>query len=73
MTPQREAFFRCTFSSPRRTSVAHVAAWDEREAIQLFSAELVEEGVGERGTIEVEPLEGEGGRSTRRALYRPAN
>ena len=40
MTPDRESFFRCTFSSPRRTSVAHVAAWDAREAVQLFSAEL---------------------------------
>jgi len=73
MTPQRETFFRCTFSSPRRTSIAHIAAWDEREAIQLFSAELDDDGVGERGTIEVEPLEGVRARATRRAVYRPAN
>jgi hypothetical protein len=68
MTPERETFFRCTFSSPRRTSVAHVSAWDAREAVQLFSAELRGEGVGEPGTIEVAPL---GGRRTTRAKYDP--
>lgn len=71
MIPQREMFFRCTFSSPRRRAVAHVSAWDAREAIQLFSAELAGDGVGERGTIEVESLAGTIG--SRRAQYRPTN
>jgi hypothetical protein len=70
MTPERETFFRCTFSSPRRTSVAHIAAWDAGEAVQLFEAELRDEGVGERGTIEVASL---GGAQTKRAKYRPLN
>lgn len=70
MTPERETFFRCTFSSPRRTSVAHIAAWDAGEAVQLFEAELRDEGVGERGMIEVASL---GGAQTKRAKYRPLN
>jgi hypothetical protein len=72
MTSQRELLYRCTFSSTHRTSVAHVAAWDAREAIQLFSAELADDGVGERGTIEVESLEGTLSEQ-RRAAYRPTN
>jgi hypothetical protein len=68
MTPEREIFFRCTFSSTRRTSVAHIAAWDAREALQLFEAELRGEGVGERGTIEVASL---AGAQTKRARYQP--
>lgn len=68
MTPEREIFFRCTFSSPSRTAVAHVTAWDAGEALQLFQAELREEGVGERGTIEVAAL---AGAMKKRATYKP--
>jgi hypothetical protein len=68
MSPDREIFFRCTFSSPRRTSVAHVTAWDAGEAVQLFEAELQHEGVGERGMIEVASLTGA---LTKRATYKP--
>jgi hypothetical protein len=68
MTPEREIFFRCTFSSPHRTSVAHITAWDAGEAVQLFQAELQDEGVGERGTIEVASLTGA---LTKRATYKP--
>jgi hypothetical protein len=68
MTPDRERFFRCTFSSTRRTAVAHVSAWDAGEAVQLFQAELREDGVGERGTIEVAPITGA---VAKRAAYRP--
>jgi hypothetical protein len=67
MTPKRETFFRCTFSSVRRRRVAHVTAWDAKEAVQLFQAELMTDGVDERGTIEVTTPAG----STRRAAYRP--
>jgi len=71
MTPKRETFFRCTYSSGRgrRQQVAHVTAWDAREAVQLFEVELRTDGVKERGTIEVTAS---GGGVTRRAVYRPS-
>ncbi len=49
----RESFFVCRFISPRGSRTAHVRAWDEREAAQVFQEELVEEDLRERGTIEV--------------------
>jgi hypothetical protein len=49
----RESFFVCRFTSPRGNRTAHVRAWDEREAVQVFREELVEEDLRERGTIEV--------------------
>lgn len=65
---QRETFFRCTFSSARSRRVGHVRAWDPRDAVQLFRAELRTDGVEERGTIEVAALDGG---HTQRADYRP--
>ncbi len=68
MVAQRETFFRCTFTSPGVRRIAHVSAWDDDDAVQLFQAELQGEGVDEAGTIEVVPLTGT---SRRRAEYRP--
>lgn len=65
---QKETFFRCTFSSARSQRVAHVRAWDRRDALQLFRTELQTEGVDERGTIEVEALDGG---DPQRSDYRP--
>jgi len=66
---ERETLFRCTFSSPRRTTTAHVAAWDAREAVQLFADELRGEGVGEKGSIEVAALSGN---VRKKAAFKPA-
>jgi hypothetical protein len=68
MFAQRETFFRCTFSSPGLRRIAHVSAWDDEDAVQLFEAELQGDGVAEAGTIEVVPLTGT---SRRCAEYRP--
>ncbi len=68
MVAQRETFFRCTFTSSGLRRIAHVSAWDDEDAVQLFQAELQGEGVDEAGTIEVVPLSGN---SRRRAEYRP--
>ena len=72
MLAHRETFFRCIYApssgGESRQRVAHVTAWDASEAVQLFQAELREDGIDERGTIEVVPLAG--GRAARRA-YRP--
>lgn len=57
MQVKRESFYRCIFSSPRSRRVAHVRAWDADEAEQLFRTELRTDGVDERGTIEVVPLD----------------
>jgi hypothetical protein len=69
MTAQRESFFRCTFSSGTSQRVAHVRAWDAGEAVQLFRTELRGDGVEERGTIEVNDLDG--ARTPTRARYTP--
>lgn len=69
MTTERETLFRCTFSSPSRTTVAHLAAWDAGEAVQLFAEELRGEGIAERGSIEVAALSG---KVTKRAAFKPA-
>ena len=68
MTPEREILFRCTFSSSRRTAVAHFPAWDAGEAVLLFKVELQDDGVRERGTIEVASLSGA---LSKRATYKP--
>lgn len=68
MTPKRESFFRCTFSSVRRQRVAHLTAWDAKEAVELFRAELGTDGIDEPGAIEVTTPAG----LTRRAVYRPS-
>ncbi|HVI95109.1 MAG TPA: hypothetical protein VM753_13945 [Anaeromyxobacter sp.] len=69
MVAHRETFYRCTFSTPEIRRVAHVSAWDEEEAVELFEAELIGDGVEEPGTIEVASLTGV---RSRRAEYRPA-
>ena len=69
MNAQRESFFRCTFSSETSQRIAHVRAWDAGEAVQLFRTELQGDGVDERGTIEVNDLDG--GQVPTRAQYRP--
>jgi hypothetical protein len=56
MQVNRESFYRCIFSSPYSRRVAHVRAWDESEALQLFRTELRADGVHERGTFEVFPM-----------------
>ncbi len=63
MPVKRESFYRCVFSSNSSRRVAHVRAWDAREAEQLFRTELETDGVDERGTIEVFPFGGEGERA----------
>ncbi len=68
MRIKRESFYRCIFTSPRSRRVAHVRAWDAREAVQLFRTELETDGVEERGTIQVLPLDES---SEQRAAYRP--
>ena len=69
MNAQRESFFRCTFSSGTSQRIAHVRAWDRGEAVQLFQTELRGDGVDERGTIEVNDLDGE--KQPTRARYTP--
>ncbi|MFO0585605.1 MAG: hypothetical protein U0229_25255 [Anaeromyxobacter sp.] len=69
MTVERETLFRCTFSSPVRTTTAHLAAWDAGEAVQLFTDELRGEGVGEKGSIEVAALSGT---VKKRAAFKPS-
>ena len=50
----RESFFTCSFTSANLRRIAHVRAWDEQEAAQLFRIELAEEdGEDEPGSIEV--------------------
>jgi hypothetical protein len=69
MNTQRESFFRCTFSSLTSQRIAHVRAWDAGEAVQLFRTELRGDGVHERGTIEVNDLDG--AQQPTRARYAP--
>jgi hypothetical protein len=68
MVAHRETFYRCTFMSPAVRRVAHVSAWSDEEAVELFEAELIGDGVDEPGSIEVAPLTGA---RSRRAEYRP--
>ncbi len=52
----RESSFECRFDSPSRHRVAHIRAWDEKEALQLFEAELRADGVEEPGEFAVTPI-----------------
>ncbi len=72
MLALRERLFRCTYSpsSGSGSRLAHVAAWDASEALQLFQVELRDDGVDEQGTIEAVPLSAR--TPPRRASYRPA-
>jgi hypothetical protein len=54
----RESFFQCQFDSASRRRIAHVRAWDAKEAVQLFVAELRGDGVEEEGEIVVSPVRG---------------
>ncbi len=54
----RESSFECRFDSPSRHRVAHVRAWDAKEALQLFEAELRADGVEEPGVFAVAPVGG---------------
>jgi hypothetical protein len=42
----RESVFLCTYSAGPQRVVGRVRAWDEREAAQLFAAELEDEHGG---------------------------
>ena len=44
----RESVYLCTYSQGRERVVGRVRAWDQREAAQLFAAELEAEGDGRR-------------------------
>jgi hypothetical protein len=55
----RESIFHCLFKSPGETRTALVRAWDDREAVEVFREELVEEDLHESGTIEIVGSEGQ--------------
>ncbi len=52
----RESSFECRFDSASRRRVAHIRAWDAKEALQLFEAELRADGVEEPGELVVSPV-----------------
>ncbi len=54
----RESFFQCQFDSAARRRIAHVRAWDAKEAVQLFVTELRGDGVDEEGEVVVSPVRG---------------
>ncbi|ACG75448.1 hypothetical protein AnaeK_4245 [Anaeromyxobacter sp. K] len=56
MNAHRESFYRCTIASPEGRRVAHVRAWDAREAEELFRAELRADGLDAAGPVEVAAL-----------------
>ncbi len=64
----RESIFVCRFTSPGGSRTARVRAWDEREAVEVFRDELVEEDLQECGTIEIV---GSGGHSRLTAQFQP--
>lgn len=64
----RETVYVCRFVSPHDQRIAHVRAWDEREAEQVFRTELEEDEVREPGTIEVV---GSSGRPRLQAAFEP--
>ncbi len=68
MSDIRESSFQCQFESGTRRRVAHVCAWDAKEATELFEAELRADGVDEEGEVVVSPIAG--GRKSRRRLLR---
>jgi len=49
----RESSFQCQFDSASRRRVAHIRAWDAKEAVQLFEVELRADGVEEEGEVVV--------------------
>jgi hypothetical protein len=53
-----ESSFECRFESASRRRVAHVRAWDAKEALQLFEAELRADGIDEPGEFAVSPVRG---------------
>ncbi|WP_242344153.1 hypothetical protein [Anaeromyxobacter terrae] len=55
----RESVFVCSYGSGGAEHVAHVVAWDDREAAELFAHEL-EPDVGDVrvSDIRVEPVDG---------------
>ncbi len=54
----RESSFEVQFDSASRRRVAHVRAWDENEAAELFEAELRADGVDEEGELVVSAVLG---------------
>ncbi len=54
----REALFECTFHTGSRRYQSYVRAWDRQEAAEIFELELRQDGVDERGTLDVRPLGG---------------
>ncbi len=66
----RERSFQCQFESAARRRVAHVRAWDAKEAVQLFAIELRADGVEEEGDVVVTPVHGDRGARTRTHLPR---
>lgn len=64
----REAVYECTYASATRLRMAHVRAWDVREAVELFDHELRADGVAERGSIRVR---GSGTGRLGKAVYLP--
>ncbi len=54
----RESSFECQFDSASRRRIAHVRAWDAKEAVQLFVIELRSDGVEEAGEVVVAPVRG---------------
>ena len=61
----RESSFECQFDSVSRRRVARIRAWDAKEALELFEAELRLDGVEEAGEVVVAPVRG-GGRARAR-------
>jgi hypothetical protein len=55
----RETVFFCTYGSGDTEHVAHVVAWDDREAAELFASEI-EQDVGDVrvSDIRVETVDG---------------
>jgi hypothetical protein len=55
----RETVFVCSCRSGEAFRVAHVLAWDDREAADLFALEMDEEGLEEASDIMVRAAGGE--------------
>ncbi len=64
----RESFFECLFESASGRRVGHIAAWDEKEAVQLFEIELRADGVDDEGDVVVSPMRGDRRAPTRAHL-----
>ena len=61
----RESSFECQFDSVTHTRVARIRAWDAKEALQLFVAELRADGVEEPGEVMAAPVRGGAGSRAR--------